>query len=197
MASGDEVKLPEAQPRNAGFLRHDACGSMVVLRRAAAVRVRKGRGPAESGLRDHCRHRSGGAVRAGAAAGGSNGSELETDTRGEQAQMANTHGGTAPDYFVPAPSQWPMVGMIAMAFTGIGAGSGSQPQHDRLHSAGDRAGDAFLHDVRLVLDGVERVRARRLQPEGRRLVPLGDGLVHLLGGDVLRLVLRCACSMPA
>jgi cytochrome c oxidase subunit 3 len=36
--------------------------------------------------------------------------------------MANTHGGAAPDYYVPAPAQWPMVGMIAMAFTGIGAG---------------------------------------------------------------------------
>ena len=36
--------------------------------------------------------------------------------------MANTHGGAAPDYFVPAPARWPMVGMIAMAFTGIGAG---------------------------------------------------------------------------
>ena len=35
--------------------------------------------------------------------------------------MANTHGGAAPDYFVPAPSQWPVVGMIAMAFTGFGA----------------------------------------------------------------------------
>ena len=35
--------------------------------------------------------------------------------------MANTHGGTAPDYFVPAPSQWPMVGMIAMVFVGFGA----------------------------------------------------------------------------
>jgi len=33
--------------------------------------------------------------------------------------MANTHGGAAPDYFVPAPAQWPMVGMIAMAFVGI------------------------------------------------------------------------------
>mgnify|MGYP003556506029 CR=1 FL=1 len=35
--------------------------------------------------------------------------------------MANTHGGAAPDYYVPAPAQWPMVGMIAMAFTGFGA----------------------------------------------------------------------------
>jgi cytochrome c oxidase subunit 3 len=36
--------------------------------------------------------------------------------------MVNSHGGTAPDYFVPAPARWPMVGMIAMAFTGVGAG---------------------------------------------------------------------------
>ena len=35
--------------------------------------------------------------------------------------MAKTQGGNTPDYFVPAPSQWPMVGMIAMAFTGFGA----------------------------------------------------------------------------
>src|SRR5882672_3440227 len=35
--------------------------------------------------------------------------------------MANTHAGTAPDYFVPAPSNWPMVGMIAMIFTTFGA----------------------------------------------------------------------------
>jgi cytochrome c oxidase subunit 3 len=35
--------------------------------------------------------------------------------------MANTHAGAAPDYFVPAPSNWPMVGMIAMIFTTFGA----------------------------------------------------------------------------
>ncbi len=35
--------------------------------------------------------------------------------------MANTHAGTAPDYFVPAPSNWPMVGMISMIFTTFGA----------------------------------------------------------------------------
>jgi cytochrome c oxidase subunit III len=35
--------------------------------------------------------------------------------------MANTHSGTAPDYFVPMPSNWPMVGMIAMILNGFGA----------------------------------------------------------------------------
>ena len=35
--------------------------------------------------------------------------------------MANTHAGTAPDYFVPAPSNWPMVGMISMILTTWGA----------------------------------------------------------------------------
>ena len=35
--------------------------------------------------------------------------------------MANPHAGTAPDYFVPAPSNWPMVGMIAMILTTFGA----------------------------------------------------------------------------
>jgi cytochrome c oxidase subunit 3 len=35
--------------------------------------------------------------------------------------MANTHSGAAPDYYVPAPSRWPMVGMIAMALTMFGA----------------------------------------------------------------------------
>jgi len=35
--------------------------------------------------------------------------------------MGNTHSGTAPDYFVPAPSNWPMVGMIAMILNGFGA----------------------------------------------------------------------------
>jgi len=35
--------------------------------------------------------------------------------------MANTHAGTGPYYFVPAPSNWPMVGMIAMIFTTFGA----------------------------------------------------------------------------
>jgi len=35
--------------------------------------------------------------------------------------MGNTHSGTAPDYFVPAPSNWPMVGMIAMILTTFGA----------------------------------------------------------------------------
>src|SRR4029453_6567072 len=38
--------------------------------------------------------------------------------------MANTHGGAAPGYFIPAPSRWPMVGMIAMGFTGFGAAMG-------------------------------------------------------------------------
>ena len=36
--------------------------------------------------------------------------------------MANSHGTTtAPDYFVPAPSNWPMVGMISMGLTMFGA----------------------------------------------------------------------------
>jgi cytochrome c oxidase subunit 3 len=35
--------------------------------------------------------------------------------------MANTHAGAAPDYFVPAPSNWPMVGMISMILTTFGA----------------------------------------------------------------------------
>ena len=35
--------------------------------------------------------------------------------------MADTHSATAPDYFVPAPSTWPMVGMIAMVLAGFGA----------------------------------------------------------------------------
>jgi cytochrome c oxidase subunit 3 len=35
--------------------------------------------------------------------------------------MANTHAGAVPDYFVPAPSNWPMVGMIAMILTTFGA----------------------------------------------------------------------------
>jgi cytochrome c oxidase subunit 3 len=35
--------------------------------------------------------------------------------------MADTHAGAAPDYFVPAPSNWPMVGMIAMILTTFGA----------------------------------------------------------------------------
>jgi cytochrome c oxidase subunit 3 len=35
--------------------------------------------------------------------------------------MANTHAATVPDYFVPAPSNWPMVGMIAMVLNGFGA----------------------------------------------------------------------------
>jgi cytochrome c oxidase subunit III len=34
--------------------------------------------------------------------------------------MANTHGGV-PDYYVPAPSKWPMVGMISMILTMFGA----------------------------------------------------------------------------
>jgi cytochrome c oxidase subunit III len=35
--------------------------------------------------------------------------------------MAQTHGAAAPDYFVPAPSQWPAVGSVAMVFTMFGA----------------------------------------------------------------------------
>ena len=35
--------------------------------------------------------------------------------------MGTTHGGATPHYFVPAPSNWPMVGMIAMAITAFGA----------------------------------------------------------------------------
>jgi hypothetical protein len=31
-----------------------------------------------------------------------------------------------PDYFVPAPSSWPMVGMIGLGFTGFGAAHGGQ-----------------------------------------------------------------------
>ena len=35
--------------------------------------------------------------------------------------MANTHAGAAAPYFVPAPAQWPMLGMIAMIFVSFGA----------------------------------------------------------------------------
>jgi cytochrome c oxidase subunit 3 len=35
--------------------------------------------------------------------------------------MGSTQGATAPNYFVPAPSNWPMVGMISMIFTTFGA----------------------------------------------------------------------------
>ncbi len=46
--------------------------------------------------------------------------------------------------------------------------------------------------VRLVRPRDRRIRAPPLQQEGRRLVPLGHELVHLLRGDVLRRVLRRA-----
>jgi cytochrome c oxidase subunit 3 len=35
--------------------------------------------------------------------------------------MAETHAGASSHYFIPAPSQWPMVGSIAMVFTMFGA----------------------------------------------------------------------------
>ncbi|MGH6623985.1 MAG: cytochrome c oxidase subunit 3 [Burkholderiaceae bacterium] len=35
--------------------------------------------------------------------------------------MANTHAGATAPYFVPAPAQWPMLGMIAMIFVSFGA----------------------------------------------------------------------------
>ncbi|MGZ8253992.1 MAG: cytochrome c oxidase subunit 3 [Burkholderiaceae bacterium] len=35
--------------------------------------------------------------------------------------MADTHAGASSHYFIPAPSQWPMVGSIAMVFTMFGA----------------------------------------------------------------------------
>jgi cytochrome c oxidase subunit 3 len=39
----------------------------------------------------------------------------------EGGAMADTHGG-ASHYFVPAPSQWPLVGSVAMLFTMFGLG---------------------------------------------------------------------------
>ena len=35
--------------------------------------------------------------------------------------MADTHAGASSHYFIPAPSQWPAVGSIAMVFTMFGA----------------------------------------------------------------------------
>src|SRR5512134_1258048 len=35
--------------------------------------------------------------------------------------MADTHAGASSNYYIPAPSQWPMVGSIAMVFTMFGA----------------------------------------------------------------------------
>ena len=59
---------------------------------------------------------------------------------------------------------------------------------DRAHRLRDSARD----DLWLVQRRDRREPARPLQPEGRFLVPLGHELVHLLGGHVLRRILRRA-----
>ena len=94
-------------------------------------------------------------------------------------------------YYIPDPSHWPIFGSIALLLMAFGAttwfNGGGRPVGARR-----RPRCAGLHVVRLVWHGRPRKRRRPLQPAGRRLVPLGHELVHLLGSDVLRGVFRRA-----
>ena len=65
-----------------------------------------------------------------------------------------------------------------------------------LHSRSGR-GSARLHAVWLVRHRDSGKRSRAVQQAGRPLVSMGDGLVHLLGSDILRGIFRRACSTYA
>ena len=95
-------------------------------------------------------------------------------------------------YYIPEPSRWPIFGSIALLLMAFGAAMwlNHAAAGPYLVAAGVRCAD--LHAVRLVRHRRPRERRRQVQPAGRRLVPLGHGLVHLFRGDVLRGLLRGA-----
>ena len=87
---------------------------------------------------------------------------------------------------------WPIMGsasLFMMALGGVfvmnGMRAGLDQHRRRLHAAA-------LHDGALVRRRDPRIGGRQVQPLGGRVVPLGDELLHLLRGDVLRRVLRRA-----
>ena len=113
-----------------------------------------------------------------------------------KSQMTAAPNGAKPYYYVPQPSHWPITGSIALLLMGSGAAfwfNGYAPG-PWMVAAGFCV--LLVHAVRLVRHRDRRVRASPLQQEGRPLVPLGDELVHLLRGDVLRRVLRRAVLHP-
>ncbi|KAG1467947.1 hypothetical protein G6F57_012801 [Rhizopus arrhizus] len=63
---------------------------------------------------------------------------------------------------------------------------------DVLHRHRDAGADPVL----VVQRRGARIAGRQLQPPGRRLVPDGHGLVHLLRSEVLRRLLRRAVLHP-
>ena len=93
---------------------------------------------------------------------------------------------------MPHGTRWPIFGLDRPvhddARRGVVAERHSRRPVDRDGRLRRPARDA----VRLVRHRHRRERGRPLQPQGRRVVPLGDELVHLLRGHVLRRVLRHA-----
>ena len=87
-------------------------------------------------------------------------------------------------------------GLARAAADGLRRGVLVQPVPGRAVDGRRRVRDPRLHAVRMVRHGDRRVRAPAVQPEGGPVVPLEHELVHLLGGDVLRRVLRRAVLHP-
>ena len=114
------------------------------------------------------------------------------EIRGEtRCRPAHTRGAT-PYYFVPAPSRYPVLVAIGLFFVILGAGQW-------INGHGWGAYSLLLGMViwltvlfQWFSDGHRRERRRPVFAPHRRLLPLEHELVHLLGGDVLRRLLRRA-----
>ena len=95
-------------------------------------------------------------------------------------------------YFVPQPSHWMIVGSFALLFMAGGAAMWFNGADVGRYGVLRRFRPARVHDVPLVRRRGARIRGRQVRQVGGRLVSLGHELVHLLGSDVLRRVLRRA-----
>ena len=95
-------------------------------------------------------------------------------------------------YYLPQPSHWPITGACALLLTTVGAATWIN-----RGAAGPyilAAGAALLVYMLFGWFGtvIRESEAGLYNKQVDRLVSLGDGLVHLLGDDVLRGILRRA-----
>ncbi len=116
-----------------------------------------------------------------------------TEYRGETRPCRQRHTpGATPYYFVPAPSRHPVLAATGLFFVILGAGQWINGHgwgaYSLLLGPRDLAASLFA----VVPPGHRRERGRPVQRPRRRVVPLEHELVHLLGGDVLRRLLRRA-----
>ena len=204
MAKPVDGSDPRRRRASGSLLRTLRRRRLVVLRRAQVARPRARRRRAEAGARHRRRRRGRRRLRRRAWFCWSTGSSpaasphefTKTFFAGAHTMSAVTEG-AKPYYFVPAPSRHPAsvaFGMLLIIFGASQWVNGAQ-WGAWVVLAGFVAWIFVMQQW--FRDAIARERGRALQQARRRLVPLEHELVHLLGGDVLRRLLRRALLDPA